>query len=145
MDTRILAEIGVSASFLLAAIGAVFGIYIVGSTTIGAWKKCYMENKPGPFLMVAYCGAPLTNTIYGFILMGQLEVSTKLSDIQLFTIGTLAGFILAASAVTQAKVAAYSSEAFAETGQGFANNMMVVGMCETIALFTMVFSILFAS
>ena len=144
MDTRILAEIGIGASFMFAALGSVFGIFVVGSATIGAWKKCYLENKPGPFIMVAYCGAPLTNSIYGFILMGQLEASTKLSNYQLFIMGTLAGFILAASAYTQARVAASASEAFAETGQGFGNNMMVIGMCETIALFTMVFTILFA-
>ena len=144
MDTRILAEIGIGASFLLAAIGSMVGAFIVGSATIGAWRKCYLENKPGPFIMVAFAGAPLTNAIYGFILMGQLEVSTKLSNFQLMYMGVFAGFILAASAYTQARVAAHASEAFAETGQGFGNYMMVIGICETIALFTMVFTILFA-
>jgi len=144
MNTKILAEIGIGASFLLPAFGSVIGIFIVGSTTIGAWKKCYLENKPGPFLMVAFAGAPLTNIIYGFILMGQLEASEKLSDFQLLYMGIFAGFILGASAYTQARVAAHASEAFAETGQGFGNFMMIIGMCETVALFTMVFSILFA-
>ena len=76
--------------------------------------------------------------------MGQLNVSTRLSNFQLLYMGTFAGFILAGSAYTQARVAAYASEAFAETGQGFGNYMMVIGVCETIALFTMVFTILFA-
>ena len=144
MDIRILAEIGIGASFLFPVIGSMIGAYIVGSATIGAWKKCYLENKPGPFIMVAFAGAPLTNPIYGFILMGQLDASVRLSDFQLFYMGLVAGFVLAGSAYTQARVAAYASESFAETGQGFGNNMMVVGMCETIALFTMVFTILFA-
>jgi len=145
MDTRILAEIGIGACFLLPALGSMISAYVVGSTTIGAWKKCYLENKPGPFIMVAYCGAPLTNPIYGFILMGQLDASEKLSDFQLIYMGLFAGIVLAGSAYTQARVAAYAAESYAETGQGFGNNMMVIGICETIALFTMVFTMLFAS
>jgi len=145
MDTRILADIGIGACFVFAALGSVIGAYVVGSATIGAWKKCYLENKPGPFIMVAYCGAPLTNPIYGFILMGQLDASERLSDFQLMYMGLFAGIILAISAYTQARVAAYAAESFAETGQGFGYNMMVIGICETIALFTMVFTMLFAS
>jgi len=145
MDANFLREIGVGASFMLAALGSVIGAFIVGSATIGAWKKCYLENKPGPFIMVAFAGAPLTNAIYGFILMGVLEDSSKLSPFQLCFMGLFAGLILGASAYTQARVAAYASEAYAETGQGFGNFMMIIGICETIALFTMVFTILFAN
>ena len=144
MDTRFLAEIGIGASFILAALGSVIGAFVVGSATIGAWKKCYMENKPGSFIMVSFAAAPLTNAIYGFILMGQLDISTRLSNLQLFYMGLFAGLILGASAYTQARVAACASDAFAETGQGFGNYMMVIGICETIALFTMVFTILFS-
>ena len=64
---------------------------------------------------------------------------------QLLFMGLFAGFILGASGYTQARVAAYASEAFAETGQGFGNFMMIIGICETIALFTMVFTMLFAA
>jgi len=144
MNYKFLAEIGIGGSFLLPALGSVIGVFITGSATIGAWKKCYLENKPGPFIMVAFAGAPLTNVIYGFILMGQLEVSQRLTDFQLFYMGLFAGFVLLASAYTQSRVAAYASEAFAETGQGFGNFMMIIGMCETVALFTMVFTILSA-
>ena len=144
MDMRILAEIGIASSFLLAAFGSVIGAFVVGAATIGAWKKCYLENKPGPFIMVAFAGAPLTNAIYGFILMGQLDVSQNLSDMKLFYMGVAAGIILGVSAYTQARVAACASDAFAETGQGFGNYMMIIGICETIALFTMVFTILVA-
>jgi len=144
MDTKFLAEIGIGASFLLPTLGSVIGVFIAGSATVGAWKKCYLENKPGPFIMVTFAGAPLTNAIYGFILMGQLEASVRLSNIQLFLMGSASGFILAASGYTQARIAAHASEAYAETGQGFGNFMMVIGICETVALFTMVFTILSA-
>jgi len=144
MDTRLLAEIGTGASFVLPTFGSVIGIFISGSATIGAWKKCYLENKPGPFVMVAFAGAPLTNVIYGFILMGQLESSVRLSDFQVLFMGLFTGVILAVSAYTQARVAAFAAEAFAETGQGFGNFMMIIGLCETVALFAMVFTILIA-
>ena len=144
MDVRNLAEIGIGSSFLLAALGSVIGILVVGSAAIGAWKKCYIQNKPAPFVLVAFAGAPLTNMIYGYILMGQLDVGVRLSDFQTFYMGLLAGIVLCVSAHVQSKVAACAAEAYAETGQGFGNNMIVVGMCETIQLFTMVFTMLLA-
>ena len=144
MNTSLLAEIGIGASFILAAAGSVAGSFVVGSATIGAWKKCYVQNRPAPFIMVSFAGAPVTNVIYGFILMSQLMVSRNLSDFQLFYMGLFAGIILCASAYTQARVAAAASDVYAEAGQGFGNFMMVIGLCETIALFTMVFTMLIA-
>ena len=144
MDTRYLAEIGIGSCFVFAALGSTIGAFAVGSATIGAWKKCYVQNKPAPFILVAFAGAPLTNSIYGFILMDQLSTSVNLSDIQIFYMGIFAGLILGASAYTQARVAAAAADAYAETGQGFGNYMMVIGVCETIALFAMVFTMLLA-
>ena len=144
MNTRVLAEIGIGASFFLATFGSVAGSFVVGSATVGAWKKCYVQNRPAPFIMVTFAGAPLTNVIYGFILMSQLMVSQNLSDFQLFFMGLFSGIALCASAFTQAKIAAIASDVYAEAGQGFGNFMMVIGICETIALFTMVFTMLIA-
>ena len=144
MSSAIMAEIGIGASFVLAVAGSIIGAYVAGSATIGAWKKCYIQNKPAPFIMVAFAGAPLTNTIYGYILMNQLSISERLSPFQLLFMGVSAGLALFASAYTQARCAAYASEAYAETGQGFGNFIMVIGVCETIALFTMVFTMLLA-
>ena len=144
MDAKILGEIGVGICFILAAFGSVLGSFIVGSATVGAWKKCLVQNRPAPFVMVAFAGAPLTNAIYGFILADQLSVSEKLNNFQLLFLGTFGGIILFLSAYTQARVAAAASDAYAETGQGFGNFMMVIGVCETIALFTMVFTMLIA-
>ena len=46
------------------------------------------------------------------------------------------------SAVAQGKAGAAGSDALAETGKGFAQYIMVVGLCETIALFSMVFGMI---
>jgi V/A-type H+-transporting ATPase subunit K len=35
-------------------------------------------------------------------------------------------------------------DAYVETGQGFGNYMLILGLCETVALFVMVFSMLMA-
>jgi V/A-type H+-transporting ATPase subunit K len=32
---------------------------------VGAWKKNYSQNKPALFMLVAFVGAPITQTIYG--------------------------------------------------------------------------------
>ena len=46
------------------------------------------------------------------------------------------------SAIAQGKAGAAGSDALAETGKGFTNYIMVVGLCETIALFSMVFGMM---
>mgnify|MGYP003296925213 CR=1 FL=1 len=43
----------------------------------------------------------------------------------------------------QSEAGAAGADALAETGKGFANYIMIVGLCETVALFAMVFSFLF--
>jgi V/A-type H+-transporting ATPase subunit K len=110
---------------------------------IGAWKKCFVQNKPAPMTMVAFAGAPLTQTIYGFILMTTLR-SGSLSGFELLGVSVFSGLAIGASAVAQGNCAASSCDAFGETGQGFSNYILVVGLCETVALFVMVFSILIA-
>jgi V/A-type H+-transporting ATPase subunit K len=46
------------------------------------------------------------------------------------------------SAWFQGVAGAAASDAFAETGKGFANYILVVGLVETVALFVMVFLML---
>ena len=44
----------------IAAIGSAIGIGIAGQGAIGAWKRCFMANKPAPFILTVFAGAPLT-------------------------------------------------------------------------------------
>jgi V/A-type H+-transporting ATPase subunit K len=53
--------------------------------------------------------------------------------------GIVAGIAIAMSAVAQGKAAAAGCDAFSETGKGFSNYLIVVGLCETIALFVLAF------
>ena len=51
-------------------------------------------------------------------------------------------FGIGLSAFFQGKVAAASADALGETGKGTANYFIVIGIIETVALFTLVFSLL---
>jgi V/A-type H+-transporting ATPase subunit K len=53
--------------------------------------------------------------------------------------GVLGGLALGASAWLQGKAAAVACDALAETGKGFGNFILVIGLIETVALFVMVF------
>ena len=123
----------------IAAIGSAIGIGIAGQAAIGAWKKCYMVNKVAPFILTVFAGAPLTQTIYGFLLMQQLKGSTA-DPALLLGIGLASGVGMALSAVAQGQAGAAGADALAETGKGFSQYITVVGLCETVALFALVFS-----
>ena len=47
---------------------------------------------------------------------------------------------MAVSAFVQGKAGAAGADALAETGKGFSQYITVVGLCETVALFALVFS-----
>ena len=133
--------IGVGAALAFAAIGSALGAGSAGMAAVGAWKKCFAQNRPAPFLLVAFVGAPLTQTIYGFILMNALmEASAAGIDAgMLLGAGVLGGIAMGFSAWFQGKSGAVASDALAETGKGFGNFIMVLGLVETVALFVMVF------
>ncbi len=125
----------------IAAIGSAIGIGTAGQGAIGAWKRCYMANKPAPFILTVFAGAPLTQTIYGFLTMQSMVNSTKDAGF-LLGLGIASGLAMCFSAIAQGKAGAAGSDALGETGKGFAQYIMVVGLCETVALFAMVFSMI---
>ena len=188
-----LGSAGAAAAIAFGAVGSALGTGAAGMAAIGAWKKCYAQGKAAPFQLLVFIGAPLTQTIYGMILMnnivGKLNVTTYLSkdvvetakaaaeeaaaaDPEVITAapewlahvpaetmaaanealaaaatawpamlmaGIIGGIAMGASAWMQGRAGASGSDAMAETGQGFANYLMTLGVVETVALFVMVF------
>ncbi|MDR1931257.1 MAG: V-type ATP synthase subunit K [Spirochaetales bacterium] len=135
--------IGLAAFMALAAVGSAIGVGVAGMSAIGAWKKCYIQNKPAPFLLFAFVGAPMTQTIYGLILMNTFTEARGLIDSAIILgAGIFGGLGMGVSAWFQGMAGAAASDAFAETGKGFANYILVVGLVETVALFVMVFLML---
>ncbi len=132
--------IGAALAMGIAAIGSAIGIGIAGQAAIGAWKKCYLANKAAPFIITVFAGAPLTQTIYGFLLMQQIKGSAS-DGMFLLALGLFSGVAMCLSAVVQGKAGAAGADALGETGKGFSQYIMVVGLCETVALFSLVFSL----
>ena len=131
-----------SLSLAIAAIGSALGTGVAGMAAIGAWKRAFIQNKAAPFILVAFAGAPLTQTIYGMILRNAIQGANLPPESYLHQIvlGAFAGLAMAMSAYMQGKAAAKGADALAETGKGFGNYLMVVGIIETVALFVMVFT-----
>lgn len=132
--------IGVACVLGLAAIGSGIGAGIAGQGAIGSWKRSYLANKPASFILVALAGAPLTQTIYGFITMNALAGSAKPALLKL-AIGITSGAAIGYSAVAQGMCSAAGCDALGETGRGFGQYIIVVGLCETVALFVMAFTL----
>ncbi len=132
-----------SISLALAAVGSALGTGVAGMAAIGAWKKAFTQNKAAPFILVAFVGAPLSQTIYGMILRNAIKdaalPATWDNYILQIIIGIVGGIAIGMSAFMQGKAGARASDALAETGKGFGNYIMVIGIIETVALFVMVF------
>jgi V/A-type H+-transporting ATPase subunit K len=132
----------------IAAVGSATGIGIAGQAVIGAWKKCYIANRPAPMTLLAFGGAPLTQPFYGFILGLLFMVPAALDPANAnkgslyLAMGLAAGLAMAFSAIAQGKAGAAGADATGETGKGFVNYMMIVGICETVAIFAMVLSMI---
>lgn len=148
MDINTLSAVAYATALTLSATGSVLGTGIAGMSAIGATKKCFLEGKKVPFVLIAFVGAPLTQTIYGYLLMNTIVTATQ-HHIKsnspswifmfLFTGGLLGGAVIGLAAYMQGKVAAAAADAHAETGKGFGNFMMILGVIESVALFVMIF------
>lgn len=143
MEATILSQfkdLGLGMVLALSACGSGIGAGIAGMSAIGAWKKNYSQNKAASFMLVAFVGAPLTQTIYGMIVMNKLfELAAK--GHYCWGIGAFSGLAIGLSAYWQGKCAAVACDAMGETNKGFGNYLVVLGMAETVALFVMAFTL----
>ena len=141
-----IAFIGMAAALGLSAAGSAFGAGFAGMASVGAWKKCYASGKQAPFILIAFSGAPLTQTIYGFLLMNFINSAYAAGagcDPGLaLGVGLFGGLAIGLSGLFQGRCAAAAADALGATGKGTANYFIVVGVVETVALFTLVFSLL---
>ena len=132
---------GAVACLGLSATGSAFGTGYAGTAAMGAWKKCYAQNKPAPFILLGLVGAPITQTLYGMILMFVMFGRAS-AGFPLLILGVFSGLGIGFSALFQGRAAAAASDAQAETGQGLTNYFAALGIIETVAIFTMVFSLI---
>ena len=125
----------------LSATGSALGTGVAASSAVGAWKKCYAQNKSAPFLLLTYVGAPITQTLYGMILMFTMFDKAQVG-FPLLILGAFSGLAIGFSAFYQGKAGAAAADAHGETGQGLTNNLAALGIIETVAIFTMVFTLI---
>ena len=123
MDPMIVA--GAIACLGLSAAGSAFGTGFAASAAVGAWKKCYAANKPAPFILLGLVGAPITQTLYGmilmFIMLGKVEDAADGAGLPVLVAGIFAGLAIGLSALFQGRAGAAACDAQAETNQGFTN------------------------
>jgi len=133
--------LGAMAMFGLSATGSALGIGAAGPAATGAWKKCYAQGKAVPFMLLAFIGAPLSQTIYGMVGMGWILTAAAkgMPAAGLIGTGIFGGLAIGMSAFFQGKIGAAASDALAETGKGTGNYLMALGIVETVAIFVLAF------
>ena len=143
METGILIQfkdLGLATVLGLSAIGSGLGAGVAGMAAVGAWKKAFIQNKAASFILVAFVGAPLTQTIYSMIIMNKMaELVNK--GVYVWGVGIFCGLAMGISALMQGKAGACAADAMGETGKGFGNYIVVTGIIETVALFVLAFSL----
>ena len=133
-------DLGLGLVLGLSALGSGSGAGVAGMAAIGAWKKNYSQNKPAAFMLVAFAAAPLTQTIYGFIVMNRM-VELAITGNDLWGIGAFCGAAIGLSAYFQGATGAVACDAMGETGKGFGNFMIIIGLTETVAILVMAFTL----
>lgn len=140
---------GAVACLGLAGAGSAFGTGYAAAAAVGAWKKCYAANKPAPFLLLSFVGAPITQTLYGmilmFIMLGKINADGAAAagaGVPCLIAGVFAGLAIGLSALFQGRAGAAACDAQAETNQGFTNYLAALGIVETVAIFAMVFALI---
>ena len=140
---------GAIACLGLAGAGSAFGTGFAATAAVGAWKKCYAANKPAPFLLLSFVGEPITQTLYGmiimFLMLGKVAEGAVVPEgagVPCLLAGVFAGIAIGFSALFQGRAGAAACDAQAETNQGFTNYLAALGIVETVAIFAMVFALI---
>ena len=134
-----------------ATVGSALGIGAAGRAATGAWAKEAQAGKPLNFSYIILIGMPLSQTIYGFILMlvglSPLVVGdsplTALHPGTLFGVGLAGGLAEFFSAWMQGLIGAGACRALSEgEGKGLVFMIIAMGIVETVGLFGFVFLLL---
>ena len=134
-----------------ASLGSALGIGTVGSAAAGAWAKEARAGKALNFAYIILIGMPLSQTIYGFILVlvGLAPLVTGNNPVTAQHAGTLLGIGVAGglaeffSAWIQGHIGAGACRALSESeGKGLVFMIIAMGIVETVGLFGFVFLLL---
>ena len=135
-----------------AAVGSALGIGAAAQAAAGAWAKEAKAGKPLNFSYIILTGMPLSQTIYGFILMlvglapritGDMAALNASHAGTLLGIGIAGGLAELFSAWVQGLIGAAGCRAISEgEGKGLVFIIIAMGIVETVGLFGFVFLLL---
>jgi len=143
-------QLGLALALGLGAVGSALGICAAGRAAAGAWAKEAKAGKRLNFSYIILTGMPLSQTIYGFILMlvglsGPIYNTELLSANAgaLLSIGIAGGLAEMFSAWAQGLIGAAGCRAMSEgEGKGLVFIIIAMGIVETVGLFGFVFLLL---
>lgn len=125
----------------LSAMGSVIGCYIAGAASHAVMSR--VEEGHGKYIGMS--AAPASQSIYGFILMllmSKAILDGTFSPVSGIAMGLFSGMAIGLSAIYQGKVCATGILASSKQPAIFGKCFAAVGIIESFALFTLVFSIL---
>ena len=134
-----------------ATLGSALGIGAAAQAAAGEWAKEAKAGKPLNFAYIILTGMPLSQTIYGFILMlvGLSPLVIGANAITATHPGTLLGIGIAgaiaelSSAWIQGLIGAAGCRSISEgEGKGLVFIIISMGIVETVGLFGFVFLLL---
>ncbi|UCE49518.1 MAG: hypothetical protein JSW47_05115 [Phycisphaerales bacterium] len=137
-----------------ATVGSALGIGAAAQAAAGAWAKEAKAGKPLNFSYIILTGMPLSQTIYGFILMlvglsprivgaESVEPVTAAHAGTLLGIGIAGGLAELFSAWLQGLIGAAGCRSISEgQGKGLVFIIIAMGIVETVGLFGFVFLLL---
>lgn len=143
---RFLGEMGDVLCLGMAALGSAIGIGLAGQAAAGAWAKEARAGRNLRFVYIILVGMPISQTLYAMIVMnnmravfGNIEVSVSDAGL-LLGIGIATGLGEMLSAWMQGLIGAAGIRALSDSeGKGLAFVIIVMGIVETVGIFTMVF------
>jgi len=144
MDANLfLGQLGAALAVGMAAVGSSLGAGTAGMAAGGAWAKDARAGKALRFIYIICVAAPITQTVYGFIVMNQMADKLALAGTNgglLFGIGLATGLGEMLSAWMQGAIGAAGCRMLSESdGKGFAFVLIALGIAETVGIFTLVF------
>ena len=89
-----------------------------------------------------FIGAPLSQTIYGMLLMNFILAASKDHPEQwlgMLGVGFFGGLAIGLPAWYQGRIGAGAADAMGETGKGLGNYIMALGIIESVSIFVLIF------
>ena len=129
---------------LITVIGVVIGIGFSGTAALGVIKRCKKENKPIPWIIFPFVGAPVVGAFYSnILLLHMLEIginSENESILFSYTIGV--GLIIALSMAIMGKLGAIACNELSEDLKRLNFHFIKIGAANAVAVFAMIFAMI---